>query len=456
MKSTKMDFEMTQRGTTKTTGAIDDLTNELLKENIFIDAKMNYLKSKFISEELKRLQSVVDTDLYYACKSYVQRGEALAKAEYSVRYQEKRQKFSDALGSRLINTLTCIIVVISLTSVSLETMTNYNPKLNNDHTGIFYRIELSATLYFSVEVLVRLFNSPNKNAFFLELTNVVDIVSIMPFYLELLMKGTEAFKALRFLRLYRLFRYMVYFAAFHAFAKAAYESLRVLYGSFLMMILMMTFMSSFLYYSERGILNEKDGFFYIEDCNCLKGEIKYSVMREKGLNVTDMCKPVKAQFHSIPQTMWWAVLTFGTVGYGDLTPQCPMGKFFGGLSIILAAFFFSMPIAIFGAYFTNHATQTTIDLKEKKTAQVSGEAKELTYIKSPGEALVTHLASRLGSITLQLDNPEDKVLMLIDEYLKCACPNCCAQCHQQRSVSAPSYNFSLQLRECPRGATCPS
>lgn len=250
MKSTKMDFEMTQRGTAKTTGAIDDLTNELLKENIFIDAKMNYLKSKFISEELKRLQSVVDTDLYYACKSYVQRGEALAKAENSVRYQEKRQKFLDSLGSRLINILTSIIVVISLTSVSVETMTNYNPKLNNDDTDIFYDIELSATVYFSVEVLVRLFYSPNKNAFFLEFRNVVDVVSIMPFYLELLMKGTEAFKALRFLRLSRLFRYMAYFAAFQALARATYESVRELYGSFLMMILMMAFISSLLYYSE--------------------------------------------------------------------------------------------------------------------------------------------------------------------------------------------------------------
>ncbi|HYE73847.1 MAG TPA: potassium channel family protein, partial [Blastocatellia bacterium] len=57
------------------------------------------------------------------------------------------------------------------------------------------------------------------------------------------------------------------------------------------------------------------------------------------------------KFPDIPSTMWWSIVTLTTVGYGDVFPVTPLGKFFAGLIAILGIGMFALPTGILGASF---------------------------------------------------------------------------------------------------------
>lgn len=69
-------------------------------------------------------------------------------------------------------------------------------------------------------------------------------------------------------------------------------------------------------------------------------------------------------FASIPETMWWGVCTLTTVGYGDLYPITPLGKFFGGLITILGVGLFALPTGILASGFSDSLNKTKAFEKE--------------------------------------------------------------------------------------------
>ncbi len=71
-------------------------------------------------------------------------------------------------------------------------------------------------------------------------------------------------------------------------------------------------------------------------------------------------------FSSIPATMWWAVITLTTVGYGDVVPITDLGKVIGGLIAVLGIFFYALPTAVLGAGFVEEMEKRRDHEKERK------------------------------------------------------------------------------------------
>ena len=63
------------------------------------------------------------------------------------------------------------------------------------------------------------------------------------------------------------------------------------------------------------------------------------------------------KFGSIPQSMWWAIVTLTTVGYGDVYPITPLGQIFGSIIIILGIGTVALPAGILASAFTEHTRQ---------------------------------------------------------------------------------------------------
>ena len=167
---------------------------------------------------------------------------------------------------------------------------------------ILYGIDTVCVLFFTLELICRFTFSPSKLKFFISPMNIIDVVALLPFYIELIMNHVDTtekyqhsaidvlflLQVLRILRVFRLIRHV--------------KGLRVLmytvrYG-WREMILMLLFLLI-------GMLLFGSLIFYTD----------YS----------------KGQFQSIPHAFWWAIITMTTVGYGDVVPQTSWGYAVGSL-----------------------------------------------------------------------------------------------------------------------------
>eukprot|EP00759_Apiculatamorpha_spiralis_P007484 PhF_6_TR1459/c0_g1_i1/m.2626 len=434
-----MSYEMKQ---------MDDLTKSLLEDEAFEKAKRDYHRSKFLVEELQRLTKTFDTDLYYACKFYTERTSELNKLEWKLRIREKLTRRINDGGSyfhKVIVVITTIVVVVSCTMVAMETMSQYNPMVYPDYKSMFGNVEVCVTIYFTLEIMFRFWVSKDKTGFFLEFLNVADVASILPYYFELLMGNTGTFRFLRFLRLLRAFRFIGSFKVFQILATASYQSAQALFGPIIFLTYSMALMSAFLFYTERGDYDPQKFMYMIDDCECMSGTpYAYNVTH----NITTTCTKHVSKFHSIPHTMWWAVVTMTQVGYGDLVPTCEYGKVIASISMVIGSFFMAMPIAIVGSYFTKAAEGNVDALREKRATMAKKAAVdvvEVGFVRSPGEKLVHYLTDHLGEFEINLKTRDvpHRLKLLLEDYFVTACDDCCVECHT-RAVPGQPQRFFLR------------
>jgi hypothetical protein len=184
--------------------------------------------------------------------------------------------------------------------------------------GIFIYLETICYVWFLLEYVVRFFTSPVKSDFFCSLLNLIDLLAIFPYFI-ILIAGSERVVSLSVLRITRLFR------VFRIFKLTRYSSgLRILENTLrasmkeLEMVMLFSFMtvvlsSSAIYYADIGSPD--------------------------------------SQFSSIPAASWWSITTITTVGYGDLIPVTPLGKFVGCICAVLGVLIFSLPVMAFATNF---------------------------------------------------------------------------------------------------------
>lgn len=146
---------------------------------------------------------------------------------------------------------------------------------------------------------------------------IIDLIAILPPLLVLL--APADFRLLWVLRLFRFLKVARYSAALHSFGRVISGERGALFGTLLIMLSLMLFSATGMY--------------------LLEGEAQPSV------------------FGTIPDAMWWAVVTLGTIGYGDAVPITPLGKMFAGGVIILGLGTFALPIAIIATGFSQEVAR---------------------------------------------------------------------------------------------------
>lgn len=177
------------------------------------------------------------------------------------------------------------LIILSLVCFSIETLPNISEELR----GILRVIETITVIIFTVEYLLRILVSDRKLKFVFSFYGVVDLVAILPFYLStgLDLRAIRAFRVFRLLRSFKLLRYSKAMDRFQAAIKLAKEEL-ILYMSMTLIL---------LYLSAAGI-------YFFEN------------------------KAQPEAFSSIFSSLWWAVTTMTTVGYGDVYPITVGGRVF--------------------------------------------------------------------------------------------------------------------------------
>lgn len=228
-------------------------------------------------------------------------------------------------------------IVVSTIAFILETVPAYEraPGWGN----YFFYLECFFVAVFTIEVLLKFWSTKDTTfQFFKDPLNVVDILAICPFYVELFLimfvGGKVAMWDLRGLRAFRLMR-MLKMGQFSGDLQLLAEGLvraRISIAMlFITLFLGMIVFAVLMWVTERGIWNAN------VQCYARPGELNFNG-----------CSP----FQSVPFGFWWALTTMTTVGYGDAFPITPTGKFIGGLAMVAGIFCVALPTGILCAEFS--------------------------------------------------------------------------------------------------------
>ncbi len=201
-----------------------------------------------------------------------------------------------------------ILLFFILTNV-LVVMMESIPSYGHAYPNFFLYVEIVFTIIFTIEYFVRIYISPRPLKYIFSFWGLIDFLSVIPTYLSLIFIGYHYLLVVRILRLLRVFRILrlVRFNNESAFLMSALKSSGYKILLFLMSVLfLVTILGTIMYVVEGG----------------------------------------QAGFISIPQSMYWAIVTVTTVGYGDLVPQTVLGKFISSFAMMLGYAIIAVPTGI--------------------------------------------------------------------------------------------------------------
>lgn len=200
------------------------------------------------------------------------------------------------------------MIIASVSAVLLDSV----PDLHAQYGDALIRLEWFFTFLFSIEYGLRIYSTLNKREYIFSFYGLIDLFSILPTYIAFLFPSVQALIVIRIMRVLRIFRILKLFR-YMGEANLLYTALlqarrKILVFLFSVLTLIIIF----------GAL-----MFIIEG-------------PEHG-------------FHSIPHSIYWAIVTITTVGYGDISPQTPLGQFVAGLAMICGYAIIAVPTGIIGA-----------------------------------------------------------------------------------------------------------
>ncbi len=254
---------------------------------------------------------------------------------------------SDSPSGRRFDVILLFAILTSLIVIMLESV----PSLQQSYKGWFVALEWIFTILFSIEYIIRLAIVRRPLSYALSFYGIIDLVSVLPAYLAIILGGAQYFIVIRSLRLLRVFRVlkMVRFIGEATVLSSALRASRHKIAVFLIAVVCMTFIMGTAMYLIEG--------------------------PENG-------------FTSIPVSIYWCIVTLTTVGYGDISPHSPLGQFLASIIMILGYGIIAVPTGIV----TSELSKSNHDSKEVKHQNCSvcgahGMSEKAEYCQFCGESL---------------------------------------------------------------------
>ena len=212
---------------------------------------------------------------------------------------------ADSPGGKLFDIGLIIAIILSVITVMFDSVAT----VREQHGQTLYVIEWFFTLLFTVEYLLRIISLGHPSRYIRSFYGVVDLVSILPTYLSLLLPGSQYLMVIRVLRLLRVFRIL---KLAHYMNEAEY-----------------------LLKAMRGSIRKISIFlFVILTLVLIFGSLLYIIEGDE------------SGFTSIGVSCYWAITTLTTVGYGDISPQSPLGRAVASIIMVMGYGVIAVPTGI--------------------------------------------------------------------------------------------------------------
>jgi voltage-gated potassium channel len=234
-------------------------------------------------------------------------------------YQVLEQGAVGDLLSVAVDRFLVALILINLVAVALESL----PQLATRYALLFAAIEIVSLIVFTAEYFLRLWTAvehgPHRHLkatrarlkYALSPAGLIDLVAVLPFWFAMLVP--DALRVILVFRIVRFLKIARYSPAMRSLLDVLYRERRALFGSFTILLGTALVAAALMYLAERHAQPDKLG--------------------------------------TIPDAMWWAIITLSTIGYGDVVPVTVLGKLIAVVSVFLGMIMIALPVGIIATAF---------------------------------------------------------------------------------------------------------
>ena len=231
----------------------------------------------------------------------------------------------DDWAAKVVDVFLILLITANVVAVVLESI----PEIGRSYATWSYGFERFSIAVFTIEYVLRVWSAIEQTypryrdplwgrlRYAASPMAVIDLLAVLPFYLSFLLPVD--LRVLRVLRLVRMFKLTRYSPAMNLLLAAVREEAQAIAAALFVLMLLLILASSFAYLAEH--------------------------------------EAQPAAFGTIPQAMWWAIVTLTTVGYGDVVPITPWGKVVGGLVGIIGIGMVALPAGLLASGFSDQLHQ---------------------------------------------------------------------------------------------------
>lgn len=219
---------------------------------------------------------------------------------------------SDSRAGRIFDMVVMIAIIISLVVAFVETQ----PAVVGRFKDVLTVLEYVLTIFFTIEYILRIYCSSNPRSYIFSFFGIIDLLATLPLYLSFIpyLSSARYLFILRVFRLTRIFRVLKLFAFInegYLLMQSIRLSMRKILVYFLFVIILVIILGTLMFMVEGG---------------------------QPGTQFTDL-----------GASIYWAIVTLTTVGYGDITPVTLVGRFLSGIVMILGYTIIAVPTGIVSA-----------------------------------------------------------------------------------------------------------
>lgn len=253
---------------------------------------------------------------------------------------------ADTTAGKLFDILLLLMIVISIVVVMLESV----PSIGKKYGSELFIIEWGITIIFTIEFFARLLCVGKPLKYIFSFYGLVDILSILPGYLSLFITGTHSLSVIRSLRLLRVFR-ILKLAQFIGEANLLIRSLKASRAKIIVFM------------------------FFVMSLTFILGSLMYII------------ESPEDGFTSIPRSIYWAIVTLTTVGYGDIAPQTDLGQFIASFIMITGYAIIAVPTGIVSAEIAKQDKVLAMSTQVCPSCSQEGHDSDAEYCKFCGSKL---------------------------------------------------------------------
>ena len=251
---------------------------------------------------------------------------------------------ADTPMGKLFDILLLVMILFSVIVVMLESVEQYSLKW----AWLFDILEWIFTILFSVEYVLRIYSVKNPLKYIFSFYGIIDLLSLIPSFIGLGLganniSSIKNIRTIRLIRIFRILKLIRYVKEAAALKKA------------------------FIASKQRIIIF----LFIVVSIAILMGTIIY------------MLEDPKDGFTSIPRSIYWAIVTLTTVGYGDIAPQTPIGQFFASIIMILGYSIIAVPTGLISV----ELSKISFNTKSCRSCSLDEHEDDAVFCKLCGEEL---------------------------------------------------------------------
>ncbi|OBW41180.1 pH-gated potassium channel KcsA [Chryseobacterium sp. MOF25P] len=250
---------------------------------------------------------------------------------------------ADTKLGKLFDITLLSLILVSTFIIMMESV----PKLDKKYHVYFIISEWIISVIFTAEYWARISVLKNKKNYIFSFFGIIDFLSLVPFYLSFFFPVTKyflIFRMLRMLRVFRVFNLLDFMNDGTVILRALKNSSRKIYIFLLFLIIFSVIVGSLMFMVEGG----------------------------------------RPGFETIPQSIYWAVVTVTTVGYGDVSPITPTGKFFAVILMLAGYSIIAVPTGIVTAEMRNKRQNLELTCERCGNEDIDDDAR---YCKQCGKKL---------------------------------------------------------------------